>query len=173
MDAATSHPVIMTLQLGYNFATEDLGARYNIFDNEIQDSAITLIKTSETLRFLDLGVTSMTMATIVEIADAVCESTRLVVFKVESLSHKIPRPLKRQIRARLTENVKTAYGDDMTYDKFYAGEQRWLISPKDVRLIDSGYRNRDMNLARRGEMVLEKWWKDENELETVMNAEGV
>lgn len=173
MAAATSHPVIMTLQLGYNYATEDLGARYNIFDNDIRDSAIKLIQTSETLRFLDLGVTSMTMATIVEIADAVCESTSLVVFKVESMSYKIPRPLKRQIRARLTENVKIAYGEDLTYDEFDAGEQRWLISPKYVRLIDSGYQNRDMNLARRGEIVLDKWWKDENELEMVMNAEGL
>ncbi|KAL8750123.1 MAG: hypothetical protein Q9184_006536 [Pyrenodesmia sp. 2 TL-2023] len=173
MDAATSHPVIMTLQLGYNYSTEYLGARYNILDNDSQDSAIKLIKTSKTLQFLDLGVTSMTMSNIVEIVDAVCELASLLVFKVESLSYKIPRPLKRQIRARLTENVKGVYGEETTYDEFEAGEQRWLISPKDVRLIDSGYRNRDVGLARRGAIVLNKWWKDENELEMVMNAEGV
>ncbi|KAL8920498.1 MAG: hypothetical protein Q9208_006248 [Pyrenodesmia sp. 3 TL-2023] len=173
MDAATSHPVIMTLQLGYNYSTEDLGARYNILDDDCRYSAIRLIKTSKTLQFLDLGVTSMTMSTIVEIADAVCESPSLLLYKLESLSHKIPRPLKRQIRARLTENVKIVYGEETTYEEFEAGEQRWLISPKDVRLIDSGYRNRDMGLARRGDIVLNKWWKNENELEMVMNAEGV
>ena len=60
----------------------------------------------------------------------------------------------------------------MTYEAFEQGEQRWLISPKDVRLIDSSYRNRDMGLARRGEKVLDKWWADEEELERVMNGEG-
>ena len=60
----------------------------------------------------------------------------------------------------------------MTYEAFERGEQRWLISSKDVRLIDSSYRNRDMGLARRGEKVLEKWWVSGEELERVMNGEG-
>ena len=51
------------------------------------------------------------------------------------------------------------------------GEQRWLISPKDVRLIDSSYRNRDAGLAMRGEMVLKNWWGTEAEMERILNGE--
>ena len=68
--------------------------------------------------------------------------------------------------------MQTLHGKDMTYEAFEQGEQRWLISPKDVRLIDSSYRNRDMGLARRGEKVLEKWWADEEDLKRVMKGEG-
>lgn len=45
--------------------------------------------------------------------------------------------------------------------------------PPDVRYIDSVYRNRDAGMARRGLMVLDKWWKDEEELEKVMDGDQV
>ncbi|KAI4188916.1 MAG: hypothetical protein LQ348_003865 [Seirophora lacunosa] len=170
MDALLSSPKIMALDIGLNFATQDLGSRYNHFDDEIQDTVINFIEKNKSLRFLDLGVTAMTLSAVEKIADALSESPTLVVFRVESTDFKLPRPLKRQIRALLARNVKGMYGDGATYEDFAAEEQRWLISPKDVRLIDSGYRNRDMELARRGEKILDKWWRDENELEHVMKG---
>ena len=59
----------------------------------------------------------------------------------------------------------------MDYEIFLQGEQRWLISPKDVRLIDSSYRTRDTGLAMRGELVLKKWWTDEAEIEKLLNGD--
>ena len=69
----------------------------------------------------------------------------------------------------LERNVRSVYG--MGYAQFEASEKRWLISPKDVRLIDSGYRNRDSGLARRGKLILKKRWEDGDEtVERVMQA---
>lgn len=45
-----------------------------------------------------------------------------------------------------------------------------MVSPRDVRFIDSVYRNRDAGAARRGEKRLEKWWGDERVLEEVRMA---
>ncbi|KAL8992590.1 MAG: hypothetical protein Q9188_007554 [Gyalolechia gomerana] len=170
MEVLASHPKLMTLDLGYNFATEDLDSRYNCFDDSIKDAACKLIQTSQTLQYLDLGITFMTTQARTEIADAVCDSSSLLTFKADTVFEKLPRPLKRVIRARLTENLKKVYGDEMTYEEFEQGEQRWLISPKDVRFIDSAYRNRDAELARRGLIRLEKKWADEGELERVMGS---
>ena len=73
---------------------------------------------------------------------------------------------------RIEENIQRLYGGVDTA-RFDAGERCWLISPKDVRLIDSAYRNRDRGLARRGQLVLKKVWQ--NGMETVndvMNADN-
>ncbi|KAK3073705.1 hypothetical protein LTR53_004463 [Teratosphaeriaceae sp. CCFEE 6253] len=53
------------------------------------------------------------------------------------------------------------YGVD--YVRFDAEHKRFLVSPTDVRFIDSVYRNRDAGAARRGLKTLEKWWKDGDE----------
>lgn len=58
-------------------------------------------------------------------------------------------------------NVHREYGVD--YDEFEAGGKRFLMSPQDVRLIDSVYRNRDSGKARRGLMRLEKVWAEGDE----------
>ena len=56
---------------------------------------------------------------------------------------------------RIKENIPQLYwGIDAA--RFDAGDRRWLISPKDVRLIDRAYRNRDTGLARRGQLILKK-----------------
>ena len=57
--------------------------------------------------------------------------------------------------------------------RFNARERRWLISPKDVRLIDSAYRNRETGLARRGQLILKKVWQDGMEtVNGVVNADN-
>ncbi|KAI4146432.1 MAG: hypothetical protein LQ341_002085 [Variospora aurantia] len=171
MNALVSSADIMTLDLGLNFATQDLGSRFNYFDDSIQEAVINFIENAKSLRFLDLGITALTFSAFEAIANALSKSLTLLVFRAKSTDYGGPRPLKRQIRASLTRNVKRLYGDGATYEDFEAEEQRWLISPKDVRFIDSGYRNRDSGLARRGELVLDKWWTDEEELEQVMNGD--
>ena len=44
---------------------------------------------------------------------------------------------------------------DMTYREFEQGQLRFLRCPRDVRFIDSVYRNRDSALARRSGEVAE------------------
>lgn len=70
----------------------------------------------------------------------------------------------------MAKNMAKYYHMDAA--QFEAEEKRWLISPRDVRLIDSGYRNRDAGLARRGQLILNKVWEDGSEtLRKVMQAD--
>lgn len=64
-------------------------------------------------------------------------------------------------RDRLRRNVRVKF--DLEYEEFERKEKRFLVSPRDVRLIDSVYRNRDAAAARRGIKRLEKWWKEGDE----------
>ncbi|KAL8855565.1 MAG: hypothetical protein Q9178_007795 [Gyalolechia marmorata] len=172
MNALSKHQNIMSLDISQSYATEDLGSRYNFFDDEIEDHTIQLMKTSESLRLLNFGITGMTIPCITALVSAI-EKSHLLVFKAETIHDKLPFELRSSIRARLTKNVRATYGPTTSYDDFEEGEQRWLISPKDVRFIDSGYRNRDMGLARRGLIVLNKYWEDADELLRIINHSGV
>ena len=72
---------------------------------------------------------------------------------------------------RIEKNTREVY-DGIDVSRFNAEEKQWLISPKDVRLIDSAYRNRDAGLARRGQLVLNKVWQDDIEtVNGVMDAD--
>ncbi|KZP10248.1 hypothetical protein FIBSPDRAFT_872824 [Athelia psychrophila] len=64
------------------------------------------------------------------------------------------------VRAALEANIRAGYGNDVTYGQFVEGPLRFLNSGEYVRYIDSVYRNRDAGKAKRGEMVLEKQWKE-------------
>lgn len=108
----------------------------------------------------------MTLPALADLADVVARSETLVVFSAKSLHGKVRPEIKTPVLAQIKGNVKRLYG--MNVDEFAAGEKRWLISPKDVRLIDSGYRNRDAGLARRGLLRLKKVWEDD--METVANV---
>ncbi|KAL8669111.1 MAG: hypothetical protein Q9168_006283 [Polycauliona sp. 1 TL-2023] len=167
MDVLNKHPNMMTLNLSHSYATEDLHSCYNYFTDEVKDSALQLLETSRSLKFLDFGISPMTVTCITSIAKAL-DASRLLVFKAESVDGKLPLSVRHQIRASLTKNVKAMYGQDTSYEDFEASEQRWLISPRDVRFIDSGYRNRDAGLARRGLMVLNKHWEEPAELARII-----
>lgn len=162
----------MTLDISHSFSTEDLGMPYSWLDDSIGYFVTRLIATTKTLQYLDLGISAISIPVLEGICTAVSHSPTLLVFKAWSLDGKHDKELRQAVIAQTTSNVQKIYGKDMSYEEFQQGEQRWLISPKDVRLIDSSYRNRDMGLARRGEQRLEKWWKDEEELERVLNGEG-
>ncbi|KAL8950731.1 MAG: hypothetical protein Q9222_003250 [Ikaeria aurantiellina] len=175
--ALLRHPSIMTLDLGQSYATKDLGSRYNFFTSDgvtcLEHYIVELIKYSSTLRFIDLGVTSFSLRRIEGIVDAVCNSENLLAFKLDTVyQYKKEEHLKRRVRAQLTESVKRLYGNEMTYQMLEEGDMRWLRSPKDVRFIDSGYRNQDTRMARRGLMVLDKWWKDLDELTNILGGDS-
>ena len=68
--------------------------------------------------------------------------------------------LEKAMRKWLEANVQRKYGATMTYTGFMEGEKRWLVNDRDVRKIDSVYRNRDAGLARRHLLTLVKTWED-------------
>lgn len=112
----------------------------------------------------------MTLPALSDLAEEVAESKTLVVFSAKSLHGKVQPEVKAMVNAHIKDNVERTYGMDVT--KFEADEKRWLISPKDVRLIDSAYRNRDAGLARRGLLRLKKQWEDDGEtVKNVMHAD--
>jgi NLR family CARD domain-containing protein 3 len=66
--------------------------------------------------------------------------------------------------------VKLQYGSSLSYDEWFAGQNRFVINPWDVRYIDSIYRNRDVQLGRRGLKFLQKdWGEDRTLLQSVMD----
>ncbi|KAK5731981.1 hypothetical protein LTR17_010933 [Elasticomyces elasticus] len=156
-----------TLNLGQSYATEDLGMRYNWLTDANAASIITLINTAPQLKYLDLAYTPTTQPQLNQILTAVLDSN-LVWFHAKSLvtggkdvaSVKAGQEHSRLdglVRKHLHANVEKEYGVD--YVKFENTYKRFLVSPTDVRLIDSVYRNRDAGAARRGLKTLQKWWK--------------
>ena len=81
---------------------------------------------------------------------------------VDSVYGKVHNNTKASLRTHLERNIRRLYGSSQTIKQFHADERRWLISPKDVRFIDSSYRNRDAGLARRGLLTLRKWWEEDD-----------
>lgn len=161
---------LKTLDLGQSYATEDLGMRYNW----LTDSApfVDLVKSSSSLQYLNVSYAPMTQESVNALLQAVAASKTMLSLERQA------RPLLRgdpnavragqegvrltkSVRDRLQANVMEEYGVD--YEEFSAGQKRFLISPQDVRLIDSVYRNRDSGKARRGLMKLDKLWADGDE----------
>ncbi|KAF2718199.1 RNI-like protein [Polychaeton citri CBS 116435] len=171
MEFLSTHPTLMMLDIGQSYATEDLGMRYNWITDAAASSTVELIKRSR-LKHFSLSYTPMTQKTLHSILSAVAESDRLVWFMVKPLvlqggrdasSIKIGQEYSRLYklaRQSLHENVTAQY--NTTYPEFEGQLKRFLISPDDVRLIDSVYRNRDAGLARRGLKRLDKQWGPSN-----------
>ena len=160
------HSNLFTLSIAQSYATQDLNARYNFLEDGIASSLVNLLNHEEChLRYLKLGLTALTTAALNEVAEAAAFSDTLEVFDVESVhpDARIDQAIASFLSNRLHRNVERHY-NGLNYEDFRRGEKRWLISPKDVRLIDSGYRNRDADLARRGKLELKKWWDEDADL---------
>ncbi|KAF4555439.1 Hypothetical protein D9617_2g053980 [Elsinoe fawcettii] len=206
--ATTAHPSLRALDLSQSYATIDLSARFNWFDDTVVPSLVVFLQKSPDLLYISLSHVPMTdggpffsnpasyqgfipdfhpelhVGGVTALHQAVASHPSLQWFEITSiypsnmlrtkawrdcrwLSHQ----LKKQARAKLQENVQRAHG--VEYDEWVAKEKRYLMSPRDVRFIDSVYRNRDAGKAKRGETVLEKHWKDDDgTLEEVMKAGG-
>lgn len=187
LDAVSYNRTIQALDFGTSFATEDLGSRYNWLTDAIAPSVHHLIWSSRSLLYLNLGYTQLSQTTLNTIVEAIANGSgpKLAWFsaKAEPPSadgHQARATARANIEAgrlqkllhvQLADNVRRVYGDDMTYDAWVAEEKRFVLSPRDVRYIDSVYRNRDAGMARRGLMQLNKRWdEDDDTLETVRNA---
>ncbi|KAK7036417.1 hypothetical protein VNI00_011614 [Paramarasmius palmivorus] len=180
LSSLSSHPTLRSLDIGQGYATEDLGMRFNWLTESIASLLVTLIQSVPTLRSLVLDYTPMSRQGLNQIVNAALDSKLLYFFAKhihpqgsDYISVKDGQEgarLSRMLKARLEENVAKEF-NGMNYQDFIAEEKRWLVSPEDVRYIDSVYRNRDAGMARRGLKILDKLWDDDdNTLEMVQNA---
>ncbi|CAD6578970.1 MAG: NAD-dependent malic enzyme, mitochondrial [Alectoria sarmentosa] len=152
LQALTGQSRLMTLHMGQSFATEDLGMRYNYLEHDV----------------VEIG---MTLSALESLSKEVVKPETLVAFSANSVYNKISARVKLSVNERIQEYVRKLYGG-IDVARFDAEEKRWLISPKDVRFIDSTYRNRDAELARRRQLILKKVWQDGMEtVNGVLNAD--
>ncbi|KAK6531713.1 hypothetical protein TWF694_002889 [Orbilia ellipsospora] len=173
-EALSFHPTIRMLDIGQSYATMDLKMQFNWIEDEILDPALQLIESSESLQYLDLSYTNMSQGALNTLSKAVAKNKHLLFYNAKSIKAEErsregrnvnveANKLKGVVRDRLQANIKEEY-PGMTYDEWSAEERRWLVNDRDdVRAIDSVYRNRDAGMARRGQMVLKKWWTEDNE----------
>ena len=167
-----------TLDLGQSYATEDLGMRYNWLTDNNVPALVNLIETAPSLKCLNLAYTPITQPELARVLAAVLKSN-LLVFQAKALvtggkdvaSVKAGQERHRLdglVREHLHANVEKQYS--VSYERFMAEHKRFLLSSKDVRLIDSVYRNRDAGAARRGLKKLQKWWVEGDE--TLRQVQG-
>ena len=79
--------------------------------------------------------------------------------------------LTKLVRERLRANAMAEYG--VGYEEFEAEYKRFSMSPRDVRLIDSVYRNREAGMAKRGSERLKKVWEEGDEMKRMVVGDGV
>lgn len=166
--AIKGHKSLAVLDLGQGYATEDLVMRYNWIDAASTPALASLVVNSK-LQYLNLSYTALTQAGLNALLKAVSMSESMLWFqaKIPTSGAKDVESVKagqegarlyKLARERLHESVQRDYGVD--YDQFENEHKRFLVSPRDVRFIDSVYRNRQASDARRGLGRLEKWWQD-------------
>ncbi|KAH7054914.1 hypothetical protein BKA57DRAFT_452576 [Linnemannia elongata] len=193
--ALAGHPGIRVLDLGQAYVTHDLGQAYNYVEDEAVPAMSTLLLLTPQLEYFNLGHCAITPPGLITLSAAVVASPSLLHFNAASLVADPTRQTKtftpsrdihfpdpasparagieadKAVREHLKANVRARYGQEMSYDQFMTEEKRWLVSDRDVRKIDSVYRNRDAGLARRQLMTLVKGWEEgDDTLERVMNA---
>ncbi|KAK6498840.1 hypothetical protein TWF481_011412 [Arthrobotrys musiformis] len=181
-EALAGHPSIRMIDVGQSYATMDLKMQFNWIEDEVVESAKNLIESSESLRYLDLGYANMSQAALNTISRAVSESRYLQFYNARTLKNDEraregktvnleANKLKGVVRDRLTANVRSEW-PGLGYEEWIATEKRWLVNDQeDVRAIDSVYRNRDAGMARRGQMILKKWWTEDNK-DVLQKASG-
>lgn len=165
------------LDLGQAYATEDLGMRFNWLTDASAPAFAKLVQSTK-LKYLNISYTPTTQKALCNVLQAVAESETMLWFHARPLviGQKDPvsvhcgqeySKLHKLARERLHKNVhehfKDAEGNGIGYEQFESEHKRFLVSPKDVRLIDSVYRNRDAGAARRGLKKLDKWWDEGDE----------
>lgn len=193
--ALAGHPSIRALDLSQAYTTHDLGQAYNYIEDEAVPTMVTLLQSTPQLEYFNLGLCAITPPGIIALSAAVVTSPSLLYFSTVSLVADPTRQIStfspsrdthfadpaspakasieanKAVRKHLEANVRARYGQEMSYGRFIEDEKRWLINDRDVRKIDSVYRNRDSRLARQQLITLVKDWEEEDDtLERVMNA---
>ncbi|OJJ35723.1 hypothetical protein ASPWEDRAFT_110735 [Aspergillus wentii DTO 134E9] len=176
-----NHPTIQTLDIGQSYSTEDLGVRFNYLASVDTITALTVLLTTSSapLTYLNLGPQPIDTTTAIPLVSAALQSKSILHLSLKPL---IPseRPKEDIQYQRLTKalfshnlsNIRTHYNNpNMTYKEWDDDLKRWCVSDEtSVRKIDSVYRNRAAQKARKGEEVLNKWLdeKDKAIVEEVM-----
>lgn len=170
-NALSGHPAIEILDVGQSYATEDLGMRYNWLTDANVPTIVDFINNIPQLRYLNLAYAPISQQELNKVFQAVTTSNlvwfhakALVTGEKDAVSVKAGQEharLHARVREQLHANVEQQYG--MDYERFESGQKRFLISPEDVRFIDSVYRNRDAGAARRGLKKLVKRWDEDDE----------
>ena len=197
-EALAGHAGIRVLDLGQAYATEDLGQAYNYIEDEALAAISKLLKEAPHLEYFNLAHCPIQASSLSELSSAILQSPSLLYYDARST---LPDPERtsmtftpsrdqpfrdpgtrssaqvqreKAIRGHLEGNVRAKCGEDVTYTQFMEEEKRWLTNDRrDVRKIDSVYRNRDAGLARRRLMTLVKDWdEDDDTLDRVMNVVG-
>ncbi|KAK4992427.1 hypothetical protein LTR50_001186 [Elasticomyces elasticus] len=177
------HPTLRVLDIGQAYATEDLGMRYNWLTDNSAAAIADVINTLPNLEYINLDYVPMSQGEF-NPYEEVCVGGLDLIFRAVSKSPTLlwchaktmlkastePQAVKaaqkgawiyNTARQKLHENVRNRYG--IRYEDFIDNEKRFVVMTRDVRLIDSVYRNRDAGLARRGLKRLEKRWNEEDE----------
>ncbi|GFF99774.1 isoform 4 of protein NLRC3 [Aspergillus udagawae] len=177
------HPALETFDMGQAYSTQDLNARFNYLSAECTISALCSLVTSSTpLSYLALGPQPFCTTTALPLMAAAQESKTIMYLSLKPLipSRSTPKDNARfasaskALRTHTLSNIRARYNKPtITYEEWEANLKRWCVSDDvSVRKIDSVYRNRAAQKARRGEEVLRKRWADEERviLEEVMQA---
>ena len=139
------HPRLVTLDVSHAYTTADLGQRYNWIQDSAADAVVMLIQRCQTMQCLTLGITAMGDDSLRKIRTTV-EGLRLCYYAASSCLSAFKGA--QGLIPHFTRNIKAEYGFQMTWQRFMEEELRFMISPKEVRNIDSVYRNRDAQLAK-------------------------
>ncbi|KAM0704717.1 hypothetical protein Q7P35_007503 [Cladosporium inversicolor] len=152
---------ISALDFGQSYATEYLGTRYNWLTTALPFA--DFISASPSLRYLNISHNPTSQEPVNTLLLAILTSTSPSLLyldrSVRPLTRGLPdhasvkagqesARLTKLVKERLRFNVKREF--EMEYAEFEAEEKRFLMSPRDVRLIDSVYRNREAGMAKRG-----------------------
>lgn len=182
LSALQHNPNLKAIDFGHSFATEDLGMRYNWITSI--SPFVELLQTAPSLQYLNISNAPMMQTSINLLLTAAKTSSNLL--SLERAARPLLRGdrdfasvragqegvrLTKLVREKLHANVFREYG--VGYEEFEAEHKRFLMSPRDVRLIDSVYRNREAGQARRGLTTLKKVWAEGDETLRMVVGDGV
>ncbi|KAF2166882.1 hypothetical protein M409DRAFT_66427 [Zasmidium cellare ATCC 36951] len=184
LESLTNHPSLKVLDLGQSYATQDLNSRFNWL-TDASAPAIKHLINSTPLQYLNLSYQPLSQTALNPLLEAAIVPPTLLVFNAKPLvkggksytevkAGQLSHRLLKSLHTTLTSNVLKHFPACKSYKDFENGPKRFLLSPKDVRLIDSVYRNRDFEMARKGVKRFEKWWGEGDEtLREVAEGVGV
>lgn len=133
--ALKAHPRLRSLSIQHRFLTSELGSECNFFDDDVKGVLEAFIVDGpHTLRYLDVGDTTMSVPAIESLAAQVTRSDSLVVFYAATIYGNANEKVLGRMKRKLDENRKRIYGvDDATFTET---ERRWLMDPKDADIVD-------------------------------------
>ena len=133
--ALMAHPRLRSLSIQHCFMNSELGSDPNYFDDSVRAVLEAFVVCGpQTLRYLDVGDTAMSVPAIESLAADVTQSDSLVVFYAATVYGDGDAKVLGRMKRKLDENRQRIYGvDDATFSET---ERRWLLDPKDADIVD-------------------------------------